>query len=242
MSKPKLQTQKHKTQAQQRNNSQDDEFKDNYYDEQPTTDGEITGVQDDFIEDVNDNDTYISMNDQYEENNDYDLQSPLPTIEETIDEPRDVQVQESIVTTRSGRQVKPVNNYIPSFSGQKYKEFVNINVSNNNIEYGHSFGIVLARIIQHISFLHYNLRQGIKLFGDKGREAAFKELEQLHLRKVFHPLDINELPHEERKKALESLIFLRKRKMVISKIEHVLMVRRNEILFLRMKQQVQLLH
>ena len=52
------------------------------------------------------------------------------------------------------------------------------------------------------------LRQGIKKFGDKGHDAAFKEVEQLHKRQAFELMDVNSLTPQERKRALESLTFL----------------------------------
>ena len=50
---------------------------------------------------------------------------------------------------------------------------------------------------------------------------------QLHQRTAFTPLYVNELTAEEKKRALESLIFLVEKKMVASKPEHVLMVKSN---------------
>ena len=54
----------------------------------------------------------------------------------------------------------------------------------------------------------YSLKAGIKKFGDKGSEAATKEMKQLHHRKVFKPNMSSELTTQERKRAMESLIFL----------------------------------
>jgi hypothetical protein len=57
-----------------------------------------------------------------------------------------------------------------------------------------------------------SLAKGIKEFGIKGEQAAMKEMQQLHERKVFTPIDINELTSLERKRLLESLIFLTEKK------------------------------
>jgi len=54
----------------------------------------------------------------------------------------------------------------------------------------------------------YSLKAGLKKFGDKGSEAATKEMKQLHDRKVFKPIMSSELTSQERRRAMESLIFL----------------------------------
>jgi hypothetical protein len=54
----------------------------------------------------------------------------------------------------------------------------------------------------------YSLNKGLKKFGDRGKEAAQKEMKQLHDRVVFEPILIAEMTQLERKRAMESLIFL----------------------------------
>ena len=53
----------------------------------------------------------------------------------------------------------------------------------------------------------YSLKAGIKKFGERGSEAATKEIKQLHDRKVFKPIMSSELTTQERKRAMDSLIF-----------------------------------
>jgi hypothetical protein len=67
--------------------------------------------------------------------------------------------------------------------------------------------------LQACSFLQtYSLKQGIKKFGAKGVAAAHKELQQLHDRVVFEPISTNEMTTLERKRAMESLIFLNEKR------------------------------
>ncbi len=54
----------------------------------------------------------------------------------------------------------------------------------------------------------YSLNSGIKKFGDKAYNAAYKEVGQLHHRDCFNPIDVTTLSPEEKRKALESLIFI----------------------------------
>jgi hypothetical protein len=62
---------------------------------------------------------------------------------------------------------------------------------------------------QASSFLRtYSLKQGIKKFGKPGIEAVHKEMKQIHDRVIFEPIRIEEMTILERKRAMESLIFL----------------------------------
>jgi hypothetical protein len=56
------------------------------------------------------------------------------------------------------------------------------------------------------------LKQGIKQFGSKGVAAAHKELKQLDDRVAFEPIHINEMTTLERRRAMESLIFLNEKR------------------------------
>jgi hypothetical protein len=62
---------------------------------------------------------------------------------------------------------------------------------------------------QASSFLQtFSLKQGIKKFGEQGIKAVHKEMKQIHDRVVFEPTSIEEMTMLERKRAMESLIFL----------------------------------
>jgi hypothetical protein len=52
------------------------------------------------------------------------------------------------------------------------------------------------------------LKQGIKKFGKQGIAAVHKEMKQIHDQVVFEPISIEEMTKREKKKAMESLIFL----------------------------------
>jgi hypothetical protein len=90
-------------------------------------------------------------------------------------------------------------------------------------EYSSRNGYVFAQIIEQISHLslnakeenefysfaqQYGLGKGIRKFGKKGKEAAIKEMKQLHERTVFLPVDVSKLTQKERDEAMESLMFL----------------------------------
>ena len=130
-------------------------------------------------------------------------------------------------TTRSGRISKRVNNYIPSHTGKKYSisnfnnsntntdDIADVQFSNINIEtfeYDDITAVVITKIFDSFNLLQYNLNKGIKVYGERGREAAFEEISQLHKRNVFNPISIEELTALDKKKALGSLIFLKEKK------------------------------
>ena len=54
----------------------------------------------------------------------------------------------------------------------------------------------------------YSLKTGIRVLGERGEKAAFDEVNQLHQRGCFDPVNVTSLSKEERDKVLESLIFL----------------------------------
>jgi hypothetical protein len=58
----------------------------------------------------------------------------------------------------------------------------------------------------------YTLDAGIKKFGDQGESAVTKELPQFNTYNVFEPLEANSLSDKEKKGALSSLIFLKKKR------------------------------
>jgi hypothetical protein len=58
----------------------------------------------------------------------------------------------------------------------------------------------------------YSLKSGLKKFGERGETAATSEMRQLHERAVFEPIRVDDMTQLERKRAMESLIFLVKKR------------------------------
>ena len=87
-----------------------------------------------------------------------------------------------------------------------------------NMEYDTNDAMVIARLIQDIttkvmahgaSFAQqYILQKGLKVFGNKGHEASKKEIDQLHRRTCFAPMNVKDMKPSERKKAQLALMFL----------------------------------
>ena len=55
----------------------------------------------------------------------------------------------------------------------------------------------------------YRIKQGIKLFGNKGEAAVRKELQQFHDRRVAEPKKPQDLSYEQRIRSLEYMMFLK---------------------------------
>ena len=56
------------------------------------------------------------------------------------------------------------------------------------------------------------LKAATKKFGENGEAAGLEEMQQLHDRKVFTPVDWKESTKEQRQSALESLIFTKEKR------------------------------
>jgi hypothetical protein len=69
----------------------------------------------------------------------------------------------------------------------------------------------------------YSLKKGIEKFGEKARQASLNEMKQLYDRECFKPIKYDSLNALEKKRALESLIFLTEKKMEVLKLAIVQM-------------------
>jgi hypothetical protein len=69
--------------------------------------------------------------------------------------------------------------------------------------------------IESVLMTQYNLKQGIKQFGEKGTEALMTELRQLDLRRVLEPMNATALSDEEKRMALNYLMFLTEKHRLI---------------------------
>ena len=114
------------------------------------------------------------------------------------------EVPEGIQRTRSGRITKPPSK-------------LNLNQCHLNTqghertEYSIETGEVIAKNIIgynhkcHYQFAEtYGLKKGIKKFGERGYKAAMSEMQQLHERVVFKPVNVGELTQQEKRRAMDT--------------------------------------
>ena len=58
----------------------------------------------------------------------------------------------------------------------------------------------------------YNLKPGLRKFGNRGQKASVKELTQLHVMDTWTPMHADKLSREQRMRALSSLLFLKEKR------------------------------
>ena len=63
----------------------------------------------------------------------------------------------------------------------------------------------------------YLLKAGLKRFKEKGKAAIIKEMSQLDDRVVYAPIDIDKMTCQEKKRSMESLIFLTEKRDLLVK-------------------------
>jgi Reverse transcriptase (RNA-dependent DNA polymerase)/Zinc knuckle len=66
--------------------------------------------------------------------------------------------------------------------------------------------------LEHTAFTQYNVKKGLKIFGEAGAEAVIKEMQQLHDREVIQPRSASMLTREEKRDSLQYLMFLKKKR------------------------------
>ena len=84
-------------------------------------------------------------------------------------------------------------------------------MQNNIIEYHETCTLAVYKMMDHFALQQYGLEKGIREWGDRGINAAYEEVKQLHMRSAFKPVRKDNLSTEERAKAIGSLIFLKEK-------------------------------
>ena len=67
-------------------------------------------------------------------------------------------------------------------------------------------------VLRHTVLTQYTLKKGLQVFGPPGVEAVYKELQQLHERKVGEPRDASTLSTTQKKNALGYFMFLKQKR------------------------------
>jgi hypothetical protein len=114
-----------------------------------------------------------------------------------------------VKTTRSGRASRQVHKYVTMHHAHLQTQAIDPQ------EYNINNAKVIAQTINKMNMQFaqtYSLAIGIKAFGADGHPAAHEKMKQLHNRVVFIPLLVEELTQIEKRRAMESLIFLTEKK------------------------------
>jgi len=153
-----------------------------------------------------DTDAQSMHSDQGEDEN---IQESMET--ETENPPPNDDEEDSVYRTRAGRRVKPTKPFQCHLhtQGHKTEEYSIESAKVITKVIGHYNAVLLDNTHKHHSFVEtFSLKRGIKVFGQRGKDAANKEMKQLHDRTVFAPIDVSKLTPLEKRRAMESLIFL----------------------------------
>jgi len=151
--------------------------------------------------------------DDEEEDDDESLQSLLNPAADDGYESSDDEEEDNDAPRRSGRERRSVVRMNPRMSGRSHDDVQALQakldeklpeqpILLHDDEHG-AFAIIVTQL---------SLRQGLKVFGERGEAAALKEVTQLHDMSAFFPRDPKSLTREERVKALSSLIFLKEKR------------------------------
>jgi wyosine [tRNA(Phe)-imidazoG37] synthetase (radical SAM superfamily) len=119
------------------------------------------------------------------------------------------EIFDEVKTTRSGRVSRLVHKYVTMHHAHLQTQAIDPQ------EYNIDTAKVIAQMINkmNIQFVQtYSLAKGIKAFGAEEHQAAHEEMKQLHNHVVFIPLLVEELTQIEKRRAMESLIFLTEKK------------------------------
>jgi hypothetical protein len=65
--------------------------------------------------------------------------------------------------------------------------------------------------LEHTAFTQYNVKKGLKIFGEASAKAVVTEMKQLHNRGMIEPKLVNMLTREEKHASLQYLMFLKKK-------------------------------
>ena len=196
------------------NDNEDDNEDDNNNNNNDNDDDNNDDDDDNGDDDIDENENFEEINeeeaeDREEENDEVESveeqegSNPDEAIEIEEEEPtirrseRDRRAPERLIQTIQFNQAdpdNPVNKGELEYSVQSARVIAYLMTDNHEMSY------TFAQT--------YSLKKGIKKFGERGENAASKEIKQLHDRKVFDPIDYDELTVKEKKQAMESLIFL----------------------------------
>ena len=197
------------------NGCYDDEQED-YYDDEVDPD-ELTETEEfDVVEDDN-NDNGPGPETEVDKDDELVAAEPTENDDEEVNPNTDEDDEGPNVTvTRSGRVSKPpakltmVQHHLHTQAHRTKEEY--------SLQTVRVIATTMCRINEmllnpsdkkaHQFIQTYSLMKSLKKFDQTGRDAAYKEMKQLHERVVFKSIKVEDLTELEKRRAMESLIFL----------------------------------
>ena len=110
---------------------------------------------------------------------------------------------------RSTRERKQVKNYEPSMSGKKYA-FVAMEtlMTNEGLLFCNDEAYQYNAEVAYTFMQQLSLKAALKQWGTNAEDAGVKEISQLHWRDTFVSRRYSDLTHQQKKKVVESHMFL----------------------------------
>jgi hypothetical protein len=171
----------------------------------------------DLDSDYDPNDSQSSGDDALEENLDDINQDEVDGLrEQTIADPKDDDNSNDAAETES-HDSEPLNAPpLPRLRRDRERNYAHLKGRDGDgslptVARPHEFHhahLVLEKIVM----TQYNMRQGIKKFGEHGKQAVLAKLQQLYNRDVMDPVNKYDLLGEARKGALQYLMFLKEKR------------------------------
>ena len=128
------------------------------------------------------------------------------TNEGATDGVKNMMRQDEIVNERQ----KLVKKYEYRIKGYKYRPYSTRTRKHKGRTDAQSFAMM--HLLRNVSLTQYNIKQVLKRFGQKGTDAVQVELEQIDARDVMDPKDATTLSKEQKRAALNYLMFLKKKR------------------------------
>ena len=145
------------------------------------------------------------------------------------------QEPETVTTRRSTRTRTQTQLLSPTMTGTSHGSREQNHLMIPEAEgtlYEHDFAVYAVQLLTafkervvkkdklYSNLITYSLQKGIKKFGRTGFDSAKGEMQQLHDRECWQPIKVETMSSSEKKKALESLIFLVEKKSGTIKARH----------------------
>jgi hypothetical protein len=152
-----------------------------------------------------------------EHNKSHDLPNNLPTHQiddsertNSMAPTQDQAPMNATETTRPRRAISPPKSYVSSMTGKRYA-YATAVLEKTIHPYAHIWGQYEVDVNEQVVaaiMLQLSMKAGITKWGEKANEAIQAEMYQLHMRDTFEPLRWEELNTDEKRKILESHLFL----------------------------------
>jgi hypothetical protein len=115
---------------------------------------------------------------------------------------------------RSNRERSKPQRLVPSLHGKSYHSTNAVTYQNvtYNLIHPEAHMDPQYTLISHHIMTQLSMKAGMKRFKDRGEKAITTELQQLHFRDTFEPVDSKHLSKDERSQVLESHLFLKEKR------------------------------